>query len=322
MDCKINYIGSKYSLLPFIEGTIKEVCGDLSEKRFADLFAGTGVVSRLFKTLCSEVISNDIEFYSYVFLKAYIENDEMFDVAHLNEVEPIEGFIFNQYSENGEADRLYFSEYNGKKIDGIRQYIENFDENEYYYYLCSLLEAADKVANTASVYGAFLKKLKKTAQKNICLENCKVDKNENSRVFNRDANKLIKEISGDILYIDPPYNSRQYSDNYHLLNTIAKYDDFIPKGKTGQRKDKVSSRYCSKRFVLSEFNELIKNADFKYIFLSYNNHGLMNKEDIEKVMSRYGDYKLFEKEYTSYKADNKRKYKIDDSTEYLHVLEK
>ena len=85
------------------------------------------------------------------------------------------------------------------------------------------------------------------------------------QVYNEDSNRLIKEIEGDILYLDPPYNARQYGANYRLLNTIALYDDFKPKGKTGLR-NYNKSQYCSKSSVKLSFEYLIKNANFNYIF--------------------------------------------------------
>jgi len=134
---------------------------------------------------------------------------------------------------------------------------------------------------------------------------------------------LIKRISGDILYLDPPYNQRQYGANYHLLNTIAKYDNFIPKGKTGLR-EYNRSNYCKRKEVTLNFEELIKNANFKYIFLSYNNEGLMGKEEIANVMKKYGKYDLITKEYQRFKADKtkNRNHKANKTFEYLHMLEK
>jgi adenine-specific DNA-methyltransferase len=191
--------------------------------------------------------------------------------------------------------------------------------------LGSLLESADKVANTASVYGAYLKKLKPSAQKDIEFKNYQqINKYCHSAIVtNQDANKLIKVIQGDILYLDPPYNQRQYGANYHLLNTIAKYDEFIPKGKTGLR-EYEKSKYCNKKSVALEFEELIKNAKFKYIFLSYNNEGLMSMEQVRDIMSKYGKYDLVSKEYHRFKADKteKRTHKVDSTIESIHILEK
>ena len=331
----MNYIGSKYKLSYFISSSVKSIIGeDLSDKIFCDLFAGTGVVGRNFKKEVKKVISNDMEFYSYVLNKNYIENHEFLDneiyIKELNETNGEEGFIFNEYSENGKANRLYFSEHNGKKIDAIRTKIEFWKTEKkissalYYFLLASLLESADKVANTASVYGAFLKKIKKTAQKELILEPAIFEINSHSHeVYNEDSNLLIKKIKGDILYLDPPYNAREYGANYHLLNTIAKYDNFTPKGKTGLR-DYSKSAFCKKKEVEKSFDDLIKNANFKYIFLSYNNEGIMSSETIKKILSNYGKYDLLTTEYQRFRADKKenRNHKASSTTEYLHILEK
>ena len=215
-----------------------------------------------------------------------------------------------------------------KKIDTMRTAIESWKQssriadNAYYFLLCSLLECADKVANTASVYGAYLKKLKKSAQKDLILEPAEYELDNNKhQIFNKDANELINEIEGDILYLDPPYNARQYGANYHLLNTIAEYKPFEPSGKTGLRQY-YKSKYCSAGFVKNEFENLIKNAKFKYIFLSYNNEGLMTVGDVKSIMSKYGRYDLAQTDYQRFKADSNRFNKADSTVEYLHILEK
>lgn len=331
----MNYIGSKHKLSTFLKTTIQDVVGnDLSQLTFCDLFAGTGIVGRNFKPLVKQVIANDVEFYSYVLNRNYIGNYKAVDIQKqlnfLNNLEGIDGFIFNNYSENGNAGRLYFSEENGKKIDTIRIQIEQWkienkiSEDTYFFLLASLIESADKVANTASVYGAYLKKIKKSAQKELVLKAADFIQTKNShQVFNEDSNKLIKKISGDILYLDPPYNARQYGSNYHLLTTIAKYDEFTPKGKTGLR-DYFRSSYCKKNEVLNSFEDLIKNANFKYIFLSYNNEGLMTENEVKNRMAKFGNYSLKTINYQRFKADktSNRNHKATSTVEYLHILEK
>ena len=332
----MNYIGSKLKLCQnFLPSTIKSVCGeDLSQKTFCDIFAGTGIVGRTFKTSVKKVISNDFEYYSYVLNKNYIENHTEIAgkadlVNELNALPMIDsGFIYKNYCLGGNGERQYFSDENGKKIDTMRQKIEEWknsgriSEKTYYFLLCSLLECSDKVANTASVYGAYLKKLKKSAQKRLVLEPADFELNDNAhQVFNEDANILIKRIEGDILYLDPPYNARQYGANYHLLNTIAEYKPFVPQGKTGLRKYE-RSKYCSAATVAAEFEDLIKNAQFKYIFLSYNNEGLMSVDEVKRIMSKYGRYDLAQTDYQRFKADSNRFNKADSTVEYLHILEK
>jgi adenine-specific DNA-methyltransferase len=331
----VNYIGSKHKLSSFLKDAIIDTVGsDLSDLVFCDLFAGTGSVGRTFKPIVKQVIANDVEFYSYVLNRNYIGNHKKLvyeeRISLLNNLKESEGFVFHNYSENGNEGRLYFSAENGKKIDAIRQQIESWKnadeikEDDYYFLLASLIESADKVANTASVYGAYLKKIKKSAQKEMILKPALFTLNSNKhQVFNADSNALIKEINGDILYLDPPYNERQYGSNYHLLNTIAKYDSFEPQGKTGLR-NYYRSSYCKKNEVKNSFGELIKNANFKYIFLSYNNEGLMTENDVKSIMAAYGKYSLKTTNYQRFKADKteNRNHTATSTVEYLHILEK
>ncbi len=333
----MNYIGSKFKLSSWIKEEITTVIGsELNNKIFCDMFAGTGIVGRTFKKDVKQVIANDLEYYSYVLNRNYIANhkeikDKENYIDELNNLPLIDnGFIYQNYCIGSGSGRQYFSDENGKKIDTTRMHIQKWyndkeiDDDLYYFLLASLIESADKVANTASVYGAFLKHLKKSAQKELILESADFIQNDNSHhVFNEDSNKLIKKISGDILYLDPPYNQRQYSANYHLLNTIAIYKPFIPKGITGLPEYNRSS-YCKKNEVKDSFEELIKNASFKYIFLSYNNEGLMSKEDVENIMKKYGKYDLVTQEYQRFKADKNenRNHKANKTFEYLHILEK
>lgn len=341
----MNYIGSKLSLIDFLKEsvnrTLKE-CNEIkqpSEMVFADLFAGTGVVSSSFREDGYNVIANDIQYYSHVIVSHLIENNGNIDKAkclalidELNQLDGIEGFIYKNYSYDGTIDqefrRMYFSEYNAKKCDSMRMEIEKWlnegtiSKNEYFFLLGSLINSIDKYANTASVYGAFLKKIKKTALKEMQLAPLPIIHGSvGCKVYNEDACNLIKKVSGDILYLDPPYNARQYCTNYHILETIAKYDNPIIKGKTGLREySEQKSVFCMKNKVAEAFENLIKNANFKYIFLSYNNEGLMSLDTIEKIMQKYGRYKVYMKTHRRFKADNARANKTDITVEYLHCL--
>ena len=333
----MNYIGSKNKLSAFIKDSIlNTVKTDISTKVFCDIFAGTGIIARTFKKEVKQVISNDIEHYSYVLNKNYIENHLALPESekYISELNSLalssSGFIYNNYCLGSGSGRQYFSDANGKKIDTIRSKIEqwkkqkNVSSEMYYFLLASLLESADKVANTASVYGAFLKHLKKSAQKEMTLKPALFEINDNThKVHNKDSNELIKEIKGDILYLDPPYNHREYGANYHLLNTIAKYDEFTPKGKTGLR-EYAKSKYCKKAQAKEAFDDLLCNADFEYIFLSYNNEGIMQPKEIKDIMNQYGSYNLLKKEYQRFKADKteNRNHTATSTYEYLHILQK
>lgn len=337
----MNYIGSKLSIIEFIEETITKIVGEYDKRSpsqmvFADLFAGTGSVGARFKEIGYSVISNDIQYYSYVLNRHLIMNNNSEDktecnrlIATLNALDGTEGFIYNNYSGDCAEKRMYFTGHNAKKCDAVRTTIEDWhrcgliDDALYYFLLASLIDSIDKVANTASVYGSFLKRYKKTALKEMVVKPLySVAGQASCEVYNEDATELIKQIQGDILYLDPPYNSRQYCSNYHVLETIARYDNpTIISGKTGLRQcDAQKSDFCSKRRAVEALEEIIESAKFKYIFLSYNNEGLIPKGVIEQIMKARGDYSIIQRQNRRCKADNNRHQKSDSTIEYLHCL--
>ncbi|PCJ66742.1 MAG: modification methylase [Bacteroidetes bacterium] len=331
----MNYIGSKIRLLPFLEESITQfISGDLSEKVFCDLFAGTGTVGSYFKTRCKSIIANDLEYYSYVLNRNYIGNHKKVDsnewLKELEELKGKSGFIYMNYCKGGHGERNYFNNKNGKRIDAVRQQIQIWKENEqidedmYFFLLATLLESADKIANTASVYGAYLKSIKKIAAQDLSIVPAIFEHTESEhKVYHGDANVVIKEVEGDILYLDPPYNSRQYGGNYHLLNTIAEYKTFEPKGVTGLPPYNRST-YSSRVYVKASFEEMIANAKFKYIFLSYNNEGLMSHKEISEILLKHGKVELKTQKYKRFKADRteNRNHGAIKTVEYLFCLEK
>ena len=216
---------------------------------------------------------------------------------------------------------MYLTPENAKRIDYIRTTIEKWKkenlikENEYFYLLATLIEGVPFVSNITGTYGAYLKDWDKRAFKKFEMIRLNVvNNNEENECYREDANELIKKVSGDILYIDPPYNSRQYLPNYHLLETIARYDEPKINGKTGIRTyTEEKSNYCIKSKVYDELEELIKNAKFKHIIMSYNQEGLLKKEEIEQILKKYGDkdtYKLYQIPYKQY--ENKLTKKMEE----------
>lgn len=346
----MNYIGSKHSLLPFIEQVWHKVrVGD--EQTACDIFAGTGAVGRMFKRAGLRVIANDLQFYAYAINKAYLEINEPPVFARLrrayqrelaalssnqieqvlsfvNDLPGVRGFIAENYGPAGQ--RFYYSAANAEKADAIRQTLEQWradellDEAEYFYLLCSLLEAIDQVANTASVYGAFLKRFKASALRPLTLRPLALvpPVNEHSahcQVFHRDANELIREIECDVLYLDPPYNHRQYGANYHVLETIAVYDQPELAGVTGLRAY-PRSRYCQAKEAAEALEDLIVNARTKHILLSYNDEGVLSLAEIERILRRRGQLQTFQTAYHRFKADHGRAYKRDATIEFLHYV--
>ncbi len=353
----MNYIGSKYSLRDFLEeGILKNVNADC--KVFCDVFAGTGAVGVHFKQKNFKIISNDIQYYAYCLNRALvgISQEPAFAgvlddlvpaiqfcdttdavLEYLNSLDGDTGFIYRNYCPGGtegtEFKRQYFSDENGRRCDAIRIQIENWwqagklTEDEYFYLLASLIDAADRVANTASVYGAFLKHIKKSAMKPLQLKRLGiVESDEKHEVHNVNGQALVERLSCDVLYMDPPYNHRQYCANYHVLETIARYDDPNLKGVTGLRpQDDQKSDFCMKRRALPAFEKMVKKTSAQYVFLSYNSEGIMGKDEILQTMGQYGEVDLMTRDYQRFRADvdrENRVYKADQVEEYLFCLNK
>lgn len=342
----MRYIGNKTNLLKEINRVIEDNCNE-NEKIFCDLFSGTSSVARFFKNRY-KIISNDILYFSYILQRATILNNEKPSFEKLKNKLHIENvldyletinikdnnykqFISNNYAPNENCERMYLTPENANRIDYIRTTIEKWkneeliNENEYYYLLATLIEGIPFVSNITGTYGAYLKKWDKRAFKKFEMVRLNVVNNhEDNECYREDANELVKKISGDILYIDPPYNSRQYLPNYHLLETIARYDEPKINGKTGIREyDKEKSNYCIKSRVYKELEELISNANFKHIIMSYNQEGILRKEEIEQILKKYGNedtYKLYQIPYKQY--ENKLTKKIEKHYEYIFYIKK
>jgi adenine-specific DNA methylase/DNA modification methylase len=320
----MRYIGSKSNLLSHIEGVVDNL--GVKEGIFCDLFAGTVCVAAHFKRRGFQIISNDLLELSYAFQQALIVNNEEpefgaivetlgdmpndspppdlspYDkvIAWLNCLPGKRGFIFHSYCPSGsnEYGRQYLSDSNGQKIDAIRQQIQQWrdadeiTENEFYLLLLPLLEATSKVANISGTYGAYLKHWDPRTSKDLTMVPVETIRSAvPHQVFRGDANQLIEDIQCDILYLDPPYNTRQYITNYHLLETIARYDAPTLRGKTGLRdyETEEKSAYCSKSDCHRTFQELIEKTDARHILVSYNNEGILSRDEVMSILSLRGE---------------------------------
>jgi adenine-specific DNA-methyltransferase len=322
----LNYIGCKYKLFERLYGIFVENIPDLKDKTFSDLFMGTGIVSFNMIGKCKAIHANDLESYSYVIGKAllncpYTERLQQL-IVRCNELDGVEGLIYKHYSPNAECERMFFTSENAKKADAIRQYIETLEisREEYYFLLASLLVSIDKVANTACVYGAYLKEFKASSLKKMVLEpiHKNTDLEPDTHHVTQDYAESV-EVKSDVTYLDPPYNQRSYSANYFVLNFIVKYDEsIVPRGKTGLI-DKNQSMFCSKAKIKQAFSDLLGNINSRYVLLSYNNEGLLNEEELREILSKRGSLKLYKILYNKFKAS--KKVSGDFVYEYLWVLD-
>jgi len=304
------YLGNKYKLLALIEEIIEKRCKPYNS--FCDIFAGTGVTGEHFNAKNIKIISNEILYSNYVSLYAWL-SPEYFDR------EKIEKYIdlLNSISTNNDNyfsvnyGGTYFTVENARKIGAIREKIEELKLNfkEKCILLTSLLYAVDKVANTCGHYDAFRKTLDMVVPLKLRTLDIKQSENRNNEIYNKDSNVLINDIEPDILYIDPPYNSRQYCDSYHLLENLIVWDkqDLVGKAKKMDRSN-LKSKYCLKDASKS-FSELIHKAKCKHILVSYNNTGeskdnrsnaRIKDNEIINILKDKGEVEIFEQHYKAF----------------------
>lgn len=320
----MNYIGSKGALAPFILSLATRFSGTLHDKTVCDLFGGTGSVAEAFGLTCKALIANDVEAYSALWLHQRlcgVATDEALleQMRHAS----CEGIVCEHFSPLGAAKRGYFTPQNARKIDGARAVIAHYETTlsptQTKALLASLLDGADRVANTTSVYGSFLKHTKFTATQALSLRPLPATRLANATVHNREGLALLGEIEGDILYLDPPYNHRQYGLNYHVLNAIARNYARDIKGKSGLG-NYYRSRWCQKRAVEEELRATLKTAKFRYILMSYNNEGLLDAGRIRAIFEEFGRYDCASHAHPRLRTSKKSPKK--ETLETVHLLEK
>lgn len=320
------YLGNKYKLLPFITGVVSDECPDITS--IADIFAGTGAVSSAFTD--KVIITNDLMYSNYICNYAWFGAEEydpqiIIDcVVRYNALTDLE----DNYMTDNFAD-TYFSRDDCAKIGYIREDIEvlykkgDINTRERSILITSLLYAMDKIANTCGHYDAYRKGVEFDKSLELYVPMANRQNNPNNQCFNMDSNELVKNIEADLVYIDPPYNSRQYCDAYHLLENVARWEKPEVFG-VARKMDRstMKSKYCTQS-ATEAFEQLIGDIKAKYILLSYNNmaekgndrsNAKISDQDIMRILEKKGEVKVFSE---SYKAFTTGKSDIDDNQERL-----
>lgn len=321
----MRYYGCKTKLLDYIE----DVVTTLPIKKgatFFDIFSGTTAVGQHFKRLGYTVYSNDFLEFAYSLARTNIETDSIPKfkklelvggdvIDYLNRLKGKVGFITKNYAPHGTNKRQYLSVENAKKVDAIREQIETWKNNkllsetEYYYLLTSLINAISLVANVTGTYAAFLKSWDRRALKTMKMEHGEVfDNGKENKAFRADANDLVGMHKVDVLYLDPPYNARQFASNYFFLELIAEgWFKKIPEiyGSAGMRPyQDQKSDYSISRKASDALADLVSKAKAKYILLSYNDEGIIPIPELKKILGTRGEVKEFTKEHKRYRAIN------------------
>lgn len=324
------YLGNKYSLREFIRETVENNCNDINI--VVDIFSGTGAVSDAFKDkmlITNDLLySNYISNYTWFSPEQYSKHKIIEYIKQFNDVETSE----NNYMRINFAD-TFFSANDCSKIGYIRESIDEeyrkgkINFKEFAILVTSLLYGMDRIANTVGHYDAYRKNVKFDKELVIPLLLPDNILNENNRCYNLDANELIEDLESDLLYLDPPYNSRQYSDAYHLLENVAKWEK-PPVYGVARKMDRqdIKSEYCLTNAV-EAFEDLIKKSNTRYILLSYNNMGdkgnkrsnaKIEDEDILRILREKGKVRIFEKTYKSFSTGKSNRI---DNTERLFLCE-
>ncbi len=307
------YTGSKLKISEWIRDLIRKNCYGSS---FTDLFAGTAIVAYRMLPFYKKINLNDVLYSNKIIYNAFFEKTKYdckkLEVLKLKYRNLNSDKIGNNYMSESYGNK-YFSEKDAKIIGFIREDIERnkkrLNNREYNILVASLLYSVDRCANTVGHYDAYIKrKLFKKFEFDLISP---VDlKGNQINIFNKDANQLVKELESDIVYIDPPYNSRQYSRFYHVLENIACWDK--PKLYGAARKPVADnmSEYCRSK-APEVFERLIKDLKCKYIVVSYNNtyyskskssKNKIEHEFIINVLNKRGKTAMFNAKHSYFNA--------------------
>lgn len=311
------YVGNKFKLMDWIKENIEREC--INCNSLFDVFAGTGSVSNCLIEDFNTIILNDFLFSNEVIYRAFFE-DEYYNIDKLLKIKDEYNSLSSQdISNNYISDNFggkFFSLEDSLFIGYIREDLETkikhnyITRKEFNILLASLLYSADRVANTCGHYDAYIKS--KTIKSGFYFDLIQpIDTSKkNIHIFRCDSNKLASDIKADIAFIDPPYNSRQYSRFYHVLENITKWEKPELYGTALKPKAENMSDYC-KSTASYAFDDLIKKLDVKYIVVTYNNtytsksSSSKNKitlEQILEILNTKGSTKIFEKEHKFFNA--------------------
>jgi adenine-specific DNA-methyltransferase len=364
-EARVRYIGNKTKLVPFLLETIAEL--DLPPGVACDPFAGTASVGRALKTAGWRVHCGDLLAASYAYQVARVEIDRtprypgalsggsgtrrsMSYAAVLRVLEslpPEPGFVTEHYTPAGEDGsehgRMYFTPENGAAIDTMRERVAEWRSGGLLnpageqLLLATLIQAADRVANTTGVYASFVKTWQPNATRQIRLKPLRptippTPSALGCSAFRGLADDLLRQAgSVDLLYLDPPYNERQYPGYYHLPELLAQGWNPAPelRGKTGLIPDQdLRSDWCRRGRCEAALRSILDLADARHVLLSYNDEGLLPRDRIEEAFRASGDpdtFRVFTRGYRRYRSDSDgpgRQYRRDAVRERVYYVRK
>ena len=354
----ITYLGNKRSLIGNIESEIEEISKKLGKEKLvcADLFSGSGIVARMFKSHSSKLIVNDLENYSAVINSCYLINKKDFpaqkcaklrtEILRLAEKEKISGIITENYAPKDDSniqkgERVFYTHENALLIDTYRNLIDKIvtDESLKKFFLAPLITEASIHVNTSGVFKGFYKDKNtgigcfgavgknalprifgKIELKEPVFSNFESD----LEIFQKDTVALSKELTHlDVAYLDPPYNQHPYGSNYFMLNLILKNRLDVEVSKvSGITQDWNRSAFNKPYSALKSMEEIIANLDTKFIVISYNSEGFISFKEMSDMLKKYGKLKTVEITYNTFRGSRNLRSRDIHVSEYLFILQK
>lgn len=304
------YIGSKARLSEYLKEFIGAPVSPSG--RFVDAFCGTGAVAEVAAKLGWPIWLNDhLVSAGIVAAARLISKDQVkFEatggylktIKILNELEPVKGYIWREYSPASSEyigiERRYFTEVNAAQIDAIRTQIgkwkvagdiTNMEER---LLIAELLSATNRVANIAGTYGCFLATWTRQSESTLMMTARKLNSKKTDIITTNDNVADLIVSPDDLVYLDPPYTKRQYASYYHILETISIGDEPEVEGVAGLRpwRDKASD-FCYKTRALVALSDLIRSLNAKRILLSYSAEGHIPIDDLHNKLAQIGNVK-------------------------------
>jgi len=303
----IKYIGSKRVLVPAILGTIESLPGVRS---VIDLFSGTSRVGHALKRAGYRVHANDHLAYAHALARCYVQADRdrvaqnaQKLISEFNRLRGRHGYFTTTFCERSR----FFQPKNGARIEAIRDAIaaKGLDPELEAVCLVSLMEAADRVDSTTGVQMAYLKQWAPRAHNDLELRMPDVleqARNGKGSAHCLEAIEAVGELHADAAYVDPPYNQHSYLGNYHVWETLVRWDAPEVYGVACKRSD-CKQRKSPFNFKTKAFESLqlvLDRLRTRCLIVSFNNEGYVERADMEAVLRRRGRVFVIEKDHKRY----------------------
>ncbi len=298
----IKYLGSKRTLIPHIRAAV----GAIPDVRSVlDLFSGTSRVGHALKQMGQFVIANDQLTFPVMLARCYVEADaEVYRgpaerlIADLARVPPRPGYFTETFCERAR----FFQPKNGARIDAIRDAIANLDLDPVLeaIALTSLMEAADRVDSTTGVQMAYLKQWAQRSHNDLELRVPELVPGSGRAMQGDASTSASTEV--DLAYLDPPYNQHRYIGNYHVWETLVRWDAPEHYGVACKRIEcrDHKSDFNSKRRILEAFEQVIQALRCKHILVSFSNEGYIAREELEQLLSTRGEVGVVDIDFKRY----------------------